>query len=151
MIRHVREYLIIIIIIMITSDACNIGIIYLYYYALFIINDCIPMKKYIIMYKYYIALQRLVYSLIATSVLLYILFMHKCFNFDDLFVLQVVNHVGRMSRGRRKLLGYGLVVGTLLLLAYKLRTCPEPEPQTMFMMPKDVSIPHLMYHDIEKI
>lgn len=65
------------------------------------------------------------------------------------FVLQVVNHVGRMSRGRRKLLLYGLVVGTLLLLAYKLRSCPEPEPQTMFMMPKDVSKPHLLlYHNI---
>lgn len=55
--------------------------------------------------------------------------------------------MGRMSRGRRKLLVYGLVVGTLLLMAYKLRTCPEPEPQTMFMMPKDVSIPR-MYHGI---
>ncbi|KAF0765146.1 protein-tyrosine sulfotransferase isoform X2 [Aphis craccivora] len=51
--------------------------------------------------------------------------------------MSVVNHVGRMSRGRRKLLLYGLVVGTLLLLAYKLRSCPEPEPQTMFMIPKD--------------
>jgi len=70
-------------------------------------------------------------------------------NFIHNFVLQVVNHVGRMSRGRRKLLLYGLVVGTLLLLAYKLRSCPEPEPQTMFMMPKDVSIPHvLLYHNI---
>ncbi|CAH1738074.1 protein-tyrosine sulfotransferase isoform X1 [Aphis gossypii] len=56
---------------------------------------------------------------------------HKCGGY------KVVNHVGRMSRGRRKLLLYGLVVGTLLLLAYKLRSCPEPEPQTMFMMPKD--------------
>lgn len=48
--------------------------------------------------------------------------------------------MGRMSRGRRKLLLYGLFFGAFLLLMYKWRTCPEPEPQTMFMMPKDVSI-----------
>lgn len=55
------------------------------------------------------------------------------------FVLQVVNHVGRMSRSRRKLLVYGLIVGTVLLFVYNLRSCPQPEAQNVFMVPKEVS------------
>jgi len=130
------------------DDACNntrytyiTDIIYkystlekVYYYVL----HCITAITYRVIFTYYH----------FSSVFLFHL-NYETNNCIHNFVLQVVNHVGRMSRGRRKLLLYGLVVGTLLLLAYKLRSCPEPEPQTMFMIPKDVSIPHvLLYHNI---
>ncbi|XP_050420568.1 protein-tyrosine sulfotransferase isoform X2 [Adelges cooleyi] len=51
--------------------------------------------------------------------------------------LQVVNHVGRMSRSRRKLLIYGLIAGTILLFVYNLRSCPKLAEQNVFMIPKD--------------
>lgn len=107
------------------------------------------MKKYIMFAYFHIVLQGRWSVSVYISLYRrpYLFFIYTCI-FIDIFFLQVVNHVGRMSRGRRKLLVYGLVVGTLLLLAYKMRTCPEPEPQTMFMMPKDVSIPHILHHDI---
>ncbi|XP_050545348.1 protein-tyrosine sulfotransferase-like isoform X2 [Daktulosphaira vitifoliae] len=56
---------------------------------------------------------------------------HKCGGY------KVVNHVGRMSRSRRKLLVYGLIAGTILLFIYNLRSCSRPEAQNVFMVPKE--------------